>query len=89
MEVLIVIIAVLAIIAVGAMNILCFMIGAKVGQSVSKGESVELPNLDPLKAMREHREEKERRKEQNKLDAILRNIESYDGTGLGQEDIPS
>ena len=83
------IMVVLIVIAVGAMNILCFMIGAKVGQSVSKGESVELPSLDPLKAMREHREERANRKEQNKLDAILRNIESYDGTGLGQEDIPS
>ena len=78
----------ITIIAVGAMNILCFMIGAKVGQSVSKGETVELPSLDPMKAAREHREQRENKREQDKLDTILRNIESYDGTGRGQEDIP-
>lgn len=78
----------LIILAVGAMNILCFMIGAKVGQSVSKGEAVELPDLDPLKAAREHREQRESKREQDKYDAILRNIENYDGTDRGQEDIP-
>lgn len=77
------------IIAVGAMNILCFMIGAKVGQRVSKDEPIELPSLDPLKAAREHREQREQRREQDKYDAILRNIENYDGTDRGQEDIPS
>lgn len=76
------------IIAVGAMNILCFMIGAKVGQRVSKDEPIELPSLDPLKAAREHREQRESKREQDKYDAILRNIENYDGTDRGQEDIP-
>jgi hypothetical protein len=78
----------ITIIAVGAMNILCFMIGAKVGQSVSKGETVELPSLDPMKAAREHREQREAKREQDKLDTALRNMDNYDGTGRGQEDIP-
>lgn len=79
----------ITIMAVGAMNILCFMIGAKVGQSVSKGEAVELPSLDPLKVAREHREQREQKREQDKYDTILRNIENYDGTPGSQEDIPS
>ena len=78
----------LTIIAVGVMNIFCFMIGAKVGQSVSKGEAVELPSLDPLKAAREHREQRAAQREQSKYDTILENIENYDGTERGQKDIP-
>lgn len=81
MEVLILLIA-------GAMNIACFLIGAKVGQKVSKGETIETPTLNPLKAFREHEAKKEAEMEQNKLDTILRNIERYDGTGNGQEDVP-
>ena len=38
--------------------------------------------------MRARREKQEARTEQSRLDAILRNIEVYDGTGRGQEDIP-
>ena len=69
-------------------NILCFMIGAKVGQTVSRGERVELPKIDPLKAARERQERREAEKEQEKLDAIMRNIDSYNGTAEGQTDIP-
>lgn len=72
----------------GVVNIFCFMIGAKVGQTVIKGEKVEMPSIDPLKAVREHEAKREAQKEQDRLNAILRNIEAYDGTGRGQEDIP-
>lgn len=67
-------------------NIVCFIIGAKVGQAVSKGEKIETP--DPLKAYREREAKREAQKEQNRLDTIMRNIEAYDGTGNGQEDVP-
>jgi hypothetical protein len=76
------------VLVVGAMCILCFMLGAKVGQKVVKGEPVELPNLDPFKAYREHEARKTQREEQERVNAILRNIDSYDGTGNGQEDVP-
>lgn len=69
-------------------NILCFVIGAKVGQTVSKGERIELPKIDPMKAARERQERREAEKEQEKLDAIMRNIDSYNGTAEGQTDIP-
>lgn len=69
-------------------NILCFMIGAKVGQTVSKGERIEMPKIDPMKAARERQERREAEKEQEKLDAIMRNIDSYNGTAEGQTDIP-
>ena len=69
-------------------NILCFMIGAKVGQAVSKGERVELPKIDPLKAARERQERQEAEREQDRIDAIKRNIDNYNGTAEGQTVIP-
>lgn len=67
---------------------LCFLIGAKVGQAVTKGERVELPNISPMQSVRDHRAKKQAQMEQDRLDTILRNIESYDGTSRGQEDVP-
>lgn len=69
-------------------NILCFLVGAKVGQMVQKGEKIEIASVNPLKAVEERRNKKEAEKEQEKVNTILRNIEAYDGTGFGQEDIP-
>jgi hypothetical protein len=77
---------VLLLAVMGAVNILCFMIGAKVGQATAKGERVELPS--PTKAVQEHREKKEAQMEQNRLETIMRNIESYDGTPYGQKEVP-
>ena len=45
---------VLLLAVMAASNIVCFIIGAKVGQAVSKGERIETPAIDPLKAYREH-----------------------------------
>ena len=72
----------------GLTNILCFVIGAKVGQKVSKGESVELPSVNPLKAYRENESRKEADRQQDRMNTILRNIEGYDGTSTGQMDVP-
>ena len=69
----------------GVINIACFLIGAKVGQTVRRGEEVKLPN--PVEAYRKHEEQKEIRKEQSKLDTIMQNIESYDGTSTGQKEV--
>ena len=77
----------LLLIVMGAVNIACFMIGAKVGQQTAKGEKVELPTINPLEAYREMEAKKEAKKEQDKLDTIMRNIENYDGTGNGQEEV--
>jgi hypothetical protein len=76
----------LLIAAVALSNIFCFMIGAKVGQAVVKGEKVDLPN--PAKAIREHKQRKNAEQVQNRLDTIMHNIESYDGSSLGQRDVP-
>lgn len=79
---------ILLLLVAGAINILCFMIGAKVGQTVQKGEKIEMPSVNPFKAEQERQNKKQAEREQEKLDVILRNIEGYDGTARGQEDVP-
>jgi hypothetical protein len=79
---------ILTLVACGVMNILCFYIGAKVGQTVVKGETIETPTVNPLKVAQENRDRKEAEIEQNRLDTIMQNIENYDGTGRGQQDVP-
>ena len=80
---------VLLLLVMGITNILCFMIGAKVGQAVVKGEKVEIPSVNPLKAYREHESRMEAQREQDRLETIMANLEAYDGTGKGQKDVPS
>lgn len=79
---------ILLILTVGALCVACFFVGAKVGQTVAKGEDIKPPQIDPMKVFREHEERQEAKKEQERMDAIMRNIDRYDGTGIGQEDIP-
>jgi hypothetical protein len=79
---------ILLLLVAGAINIFCFMIGAKVGQTVQKGEKIEMPSVNPLKASEERQNKKQAEREQEKLNVILRNIEGYDGTARGQEDVP-
>jgi hypothetical protein len=81
---------ILLILTVGALNIACFFIGAKVGQTVAKGEKIKAPevNLNPIKAIQEHEERKEAKRKQERVDTILRNIDNYNGTSSGQEDVP-
>ena len=79
---------ILLITVVSTLNIVCFFIGAKVGQKVVKGENIEIPSINPMEVIRDREEKKASRKEQEKVDAILHNIEVYNGTPLGQKDIP-
>ena len=80
---------ILLIAVVGTLNIVCFFIGAKVGQTVAKGKEIEAPKIpSPMTAYKAHIATKEAEIEKNRLDIILRNIERYDGTGHGQEDVP-
>jgi hypothetical protein len=79
---------VLLLAAMAASNILCFVIGAKIGQTVSKGKEIKIPNVNPVEAVREHRSKKEAEMAQDRLATIMRNIECFDGTSRGQEDVP-
>lgn len=78
----------LFIVAIGAVNILCFMVGAKVGQTVDKGEEVKLPNMNPVEAVREHKKRVAVEKDMDRTNTILHNIENYNGSSVGQKDVP-
>lgn len=75
---------------VGLMNIVCFYIGAKTGQKVVNKEPLEIKT--PMEAIKDHIEQKQTKKEQDKeqelIDTIQHNIDIYDGTAIGQKDIP-
>ena len=79
---------VLIILVIGTLNVACFFLGAKIGQKAAKGETISAPSLNPLKAVREHQDRKEAKRERDRYEAIMRNIENYDGTGANQEDVP-
>lgn len=80
---------ILLVLTVGALCIACFFIGAKVGQQVSKGVPLEAPVPNLLKTAQERQEKKAVEKEREKMDVILQNIDTYDGTGAGQKDVPA
>ncbi len=79
---------ILLIAVTGILNVLCFFIGAKVGNTVAKGKEITLPQVNPMEIHKQRQEKRQAEEEKNKYDAILRNIERYDGTGMGQEQIP-
>ena len=74
---------------IGIQNLVCVIIGLKIGLALARGEAITIPN--PIEAVKEHKEKKEAQreadKEQKRIDAILRNIDNYDGTASGQEDV--
>lgn len=76
------------ILTVGTLNIVCFFIGAKVGQKVAKGEKIETPNLNPMQAIRERQDKKAAQIEQDRIDIIMQNVEAYNGTSQGQKEVP-
>lgn len=80
---------IILVISIGIMNILCFLIGAKVGQKVIKGEEIKIPN--PIKTIEEVKDtwefKREQEEEKEKLQRQMDNINNYNGTPLGQKDI--
>lgn len=84
MEILLVLILVLVI---GTLNVACFFIGAKVTQKADRGEPIELPSFNPIKAIREAQDKREADRKQEQLDTIMQNLEAYDGTSYGQKDV--
>lgn len=81
---------VLAILVMGAVNVACFIIGAKVGLAVQKDRSIseEFRIANPIEQHREKQRKRDAQREQDKMDIIMHNIEAYDGTSIGQRDVP-
>jgi hypothetical protein len=77
--------SIILVLVTGCLCIWSFLIGVKVG----KAEKVEAPapTVNPLKAYREWEDRKEAERQRDRIDTIMRNIDNYDGTSLGQEEV--
>ena len=76
----------LALAIMGAVNIACFIIGAKVGQTAKKGKDIGVEFL-PVRPIKGFKQKKEDQKEQDRMETIMRNIDAYDGTSVGQKEV--
>ena len=70
-------------------NVLTVLIGGKIGMSVSNKKEI---ILNPVRAIQQHKEEIKDQKESSladkRLKTMLKNIDNYDGTDFGQEELP-
>ena len=63
-------------------NLLCFYLGAKLA---NPSKRIDIPN--PVKAVKEYKIRKELENIPNPVETLLHNIDIYDGTGNGQQDV--
>ena len=78
---------IIMILCLGALNIVCFFVGAKIGQKVVKGEEIKAPEITIPTPVQDYRKKKQAEAEQNKMDTIMQNIEAYNGTSAGQKEV--
>jgi hypothetical protein len=78
---------VLLLAVMGIVNVLCFVVGAKVGMAVKKDEEIKLPTVNPVELVKEHINKREAQEQQDRIDKIMQNIERYDGSPNGQIDV--
>ena len=73
----------------GVFILVAYSLGLKNEQRLSKNEEVVVPNVNPIKVITEEQEKHEEKKKQQAYEIMMSNIDNYDGTGLGQKDIPN
>ena len=73
----------------GVFIIVAYTLGLKNGQKLKNNEEIKLPEVNPVKIVKNEIESFEQKKKQDAYDTMMANIDNYDGTGLGQKDIPS
>lgn len=73
----------------GVFILVAYSLGLKNGQRVSKNEEVVVPTVNPIKVITEEKEKYEEKKKQQAYEIMMSNIDNYDGTGVGQKEIPN
>ena len=73
----------------GLFNLAAYTLGLRNGQKIAKKEEIKMPNINPIRIIQEEKVKQEIAKEQEIVDIMLENINNYDGTGLGQREIPN
>lgn len=72
----------------GLIIITSYTLGLRNGQKLTKKEEITMPNVNPITAVNNEIVKHKEKKQQDALDIMMANIDNYDGTGLGQIDIP-
>lgn len=69
-----------------------FIVGLHYGSKVKENKTIELPTINPVKIIKnnikESREIKQKQHEELIEEINLENIDNYNGTGIGQKEIP-
>ena len=68
---------VLLTLSIGLVNVLCFFIGARLGQKVVKDEPIVVHN--PVLKVKEYKQSKEEEKRQKDIEDMMKAIDNYDG----------
>ena len=71
----------------GIFIIVSYTLGLKNGQKLKNNEEIKMPEVNPVKLVRNEIDNFEERKKQAAFETMISNIDNYDGTGLGQKDI--
>lgn len=80
--------SIILVLLTGCLCIWSFSLGVKVGRKEEqKEEKKEPPTMNLLKVYREMEEKKEADRQRDRFDAIMRNIDNYDGTSYRQEEV--
>ena len=66
----------------GIFIILSYTLGLKNGQKLKNEEEIKIPEINPVKIVRNEIETFEQKKKQDAYDTMMANIDNYDGTGL-------
>ena len=64
-----------------------YTLGLKNGLKLKNNEEIKMPEINPVKIVRNEIESFEEKKRQAAFETMMSNIDNYDGTGLGQKDI--
>lgn len=79
----IIILVIAAVLSAGSL-----IIGIVIGQRLGRGEAIRIPELDPTRVIQSRAEKAAQKAEDERNAVILRNLERYDGTSNGQEEVP-
>ena len=86
----------LLICAVGILNIICFLVGEKAGRRSAGGQAGDVskvevkqntPKMKKENPIRARQKAKEAQIQEDRYRRIMENIEAYDGTDQGQQDV--
>lgn len=72
----------------GLLIIASYTLGLRNGQKILKKEEVVMPEINPIKTIKQEIDEHQEKKKQEAYDIMMSNIDNYDGTGIGQKIIP-